>query len=135
MNNQSQFLDRSVKPPGIINKQNQILDRSVLNDLRDIMGNGFEPLIHAFIRDADTRLEHLRQSFLSREEEKLRQSAHIFRGSCLNVGAKILVKACSELECLAREANLNAADELIRKLDGSLMDTKQALLQYLKNMD
>ena len=135
MNNQNQILDRSVIRPDIIIGQNQILDRSVLNDLRDIMGNGFEPLIHAFIRDADVRLENLRLSLVSQEAEKLRQSAHIFRGSCLNVGAKVLVRACSELECLAKESNLNAASDLIGALDGSLRDTKQALLYYLKNMD
>ena len=137
MNNQNQILERSVNRPNLTNNQNQnqILDRSVLNDLRDIMGAGFEPLIHAFIRDADIRLENLRKSLASQEGEKLRQSAHIFKGSCLNIGAKALVKICSELECLAKESNLSAADDLIRELDGSLRDTKQALLHYLKNMD
>ena len=118
-----------------MNNQNQILDRSVLSDLRDTMGNGFEPLIHAFIRDADIRLENLRLSLVSQEGEKLRQSAHIFRGSCLNVGAKVLVKTCSELESLAKEPNLIKAGDLIGKLDDSLRDTKKALLHYLKNMD
>lgn len=118
-----------------MDKRNQYLNEATLNALRDIMGNEFEPLIHAFIRDADNRLEHLEQAFQSQEAEKLRRSAHMFKGSCLNVGAKQLGKTCKHIEDLAREGRVQDAEPMISSLVGDLQGTKKALIAYLKSMD
>ena len=113
----------------------QYLDESILNDLRDLMGNGFEPLIHTFIRDSDARLENLKKFLKLKEVEKLRQLAHAFKCSCLNVGAKTLVKICKDIEDLARENKVNAISNAINQLDRHLNSSNQALLNYLSHMD
>lgn len=113
----------------------QYLDENILNDLRDLMGNGFEPLIHTFIRDSDVRLEKLKKLLQLKEVEKLRQLAHAFKCSCLNVGAKTLVKICKEIEDLARENNVKAASDAVNQLDRHLNSSNQALLNYLSHMD
>lgn len=118
-----------------MDKRNQYLDKSTLNDLRDIMGNDFESLIHAYIRDADNRLEHLEQAFQSQDAEKLRRSAHMFKGSCLNVGAKKLGKTCKDIEDLAREGGVQDTESMISSLVDDLQSTKKGLIDYLKNMD
>ncbi len=118
-----------------MDKKNHYLDKTILNDLRDIMGNDFEPLIHAFIRDADQRLAHLQDAFKSGQAEKLRRSAHMFKGSCLNVGAKKLSGSCRDIENLARDGDVEEAEVMIASLENDLGASKQALIDYLKNMD
>ncbi len=74
------------------------LDAEVIAALREIMQDDFVDLIETFIKDSLQRREALAQAQRSDDREALRRSAHSFKGSSANIGARCLSDLCRQLE-------------------------------------
>lgn len=82
-----------------------VIDDSLLSELKDIMGSEFITLINAFVADARQRLSLMAEAIQDDDQERLRTTAHSFKGSSANLGANKLKALCETMETtLAVEA-------------------------------
>ncbi|KJH80989.1 histidine kinase [Stutzerimonas stutzeri] len=93
------------------------LDSRVLASLQDVMEAEYPVLLDTFLADSEERLRLLQSAGRSGDAENLRQAAHSFKGSCSNMGAALLAELCRELEETARLELLDAACELIERIE------------------
>ena len=104
-----------------------VLDQSLVNELRDVMGADFATLVDSFERDGLRRLEGIREALGDGDQENLRALSHSFKGSSSNVGALNVAETCQALEGLAREGDLAQAGELLPGLEEQFQDALKAL--------
>jgi len=84
----------------------ELLDKTVISELREIMGDEYEFLIQTFVDDAQRKLTSLQKSIVEEDWEQTFRTAHSLKGSCRNVGALQLATCLEKLEKNARHLRL-----------------------------
>lgn len=107
-----------------------ILDMTLVNELRDIMGEGFAALVQSYQRDVESKLAELQAALTAGEYSHLRQVAHSLKGSSGNLGALQAAAACQTLEQVAESADSAA---LVAALE-QVASTTDAALQALQEL-
>ncbi len=77
-------------------------DLVALQELREVMGMEFPVLVTTFVADSEARIAAIHAAQAAADAEALREVAHSFRGSSLNLGAHRVAAACRTLENFAR---------------------------------
>ncbi|PYB89057.1 Hpt domain-containing protein [Pseudomonas sp. MB-090624] len=90
------------------------IDHRVLNDLREVMEDGYLKLVETFLEDSECRVGQLHAA---RSAPELRAAAHSFKGSSSNMGAMVLASLCQQLEERARRPPLYGIEDLISRID------------------
>ncbi|CEA06048.1 Hpt domain-containing protein [Pseudomonas saudimassiliensis] len=93
------------------------LDPDVQTMLRELMQDDYNSLLQTFLQDTDRRLCQLHESLDRNNWEGFRQAAHSFKGSCGNMGALALTKACQQAEEAASLADAEAATQVCDLID------------------
>ncbi len=93
------------------------LDRDVLNTLQDIMEDEYPVLLDTFVTDSEERLRLLQAAEHDQDAQAMRRAAHSFKGSCSNMGAKVLAESCRDLEELARRGDLAESAPLVERIE------------------
>ncbi|HLT04089.1 MAG TPA: Hpt domain-containing protein [Pseudomonas sp.] len=93
------------------------IDMAVLQGLQDVMAEDYPGLLEAYLDDSEERLRALREALRQCDAGALARTAHSFKGSCSNMGAVGLAQLCLELEQAGREASLDQAATLLRKVE------------------
>ena len=104
-----------------------ILDQSLVDELRDVMGGDFSMLVDSFERDGRQRLEALRSAVDDGDAENLRAISHSFKGSSSNVGAVAVAETCKVMESAARDGDLGQAGDLLSTLEEQFVTALDAL--------
>ncbi|OAI93159.1 Hpt domain-containing protein [Pseudomonas putida] len=86
------------------------VDRKVLSDLQDVMGDDYLKLLETFLYDSERRLNDL---FRARNADELRLAAHSFKGSASNMGAHELAELCRQVEERVQQHSLFGIEHLI----------------------
>ncbi len=92
------------------------VDEKILNELRNMAGQRTNDIIMGYLEDAPLRLNAMKEAMEVGDPEKLRQAAHALRSPSGNLGATPLCQLCAEIETIARQGNLEGAEEKILKL-------------------
>ncbi len=95
------------------------LDPETLRSLREIMQEDFAALLEAYRSDAQLRLRQMRRALTLADRDALRQAAHSFKGSSLNVGALELSDACLQMEMAAPDAAPADLEVLLTRLESA----------------
>lgn len=103
------------------------LDVTILEELKMLLEDDFPDLIETFLTDARVRVRELVRTVDSGVPEDIRQSAHSFKGSSINVGAKQLSSLCRELEDLARSGRTQGTKGLVGRVEIELVQVEQLL--------
>ncbi len=113
-----------------------VLDDAQVTELCELMGEDLVPLVQAFLRDSQERLQLLEQASLAAEWEQIRRQAHSLKGSSSNLGATALCAACLQLETQARTrdradvtALVSAMAQVRYELDTVSAELKRRFLQ------
>ena len=93
------------------------LDRDVLNSLQDIMEDEYPVLLDTFVTDSEERLHLLKSAEHDQDAQAMRRAAHSFKGSCSNMGAKVLADSCRDLEELARRGDLAESAPMLERIE------------------
>ncbi len=109
----------------------QILDMDVVRELRDVLGDDFRLLVTTFLADSEQRLQSLRSAIDAGDALSLRETAHSFKGSSLNIGAVRLGEACRQLEALALDGVPADARARVDGLAGDYRQVAAALATQL----
>ena len=104
-----------------------VLDQSLVDELRDVMGADFTTLVDSFERDGLQRLEALRAAVDTGDQEALRAVSHSFKGSSSNVGAEDVADTCKTMEEAAREGALSQAGDHLETLESQFREALDAL--------
>ncbi|GJL62468.1 MAG: hypothetical protein NPIRA04_11220 [Nitrospirales bacterium] len=101
--------------------QRPSVDLQVLSELRALGGNDdpnfFASVIEQFLADIPRHLAGIRKAIDDHDAESLMKTAHAFKGSCRNVGAKPLADICFLLEQLGREGTTEGSIPIFTQLE------------------
>lgn len=95
------------------------LDLVVLQELHDVLGTEFPVLVTTFVADSEARIAAIHAAQVAGDAEALRDVAHSFRGSCLNIGAHRVAAACRTLESFSRAGDAAAVARQIPLLESA----------------
>jgi HPt (histidine-containing phosphotransfer) domain-containing protein len=108
--------------------------QAVLEQLKDIMGDGYVTLLDAFLADAPKRLDLMQAAVSENNLEQLAEESHSLKGSSSNLGATELAGICSELSdgyysgtLTELEQKVRTAFELYAEVEHILEQEKQSL--------
>lgn len=105
----------------------EILDLSLVSELRDVMGDDFSALVASFQQDGERRIAAMREALAAADMEALRATAHSFKGSSGNVGAAQVAAACLAMEKAAQASNSSEAAAVLDSLDSRFQAALAAL--------
>jgi HPt (histidine-containing phosphotransfer) domain-containing protein len=78
------------------------------------------PVIDHFLAEAPRRLAELRQALAARDHLQLAFTAHTFKASGAQIGARRLAKVCEDLEMRGRRAEWPGLEEIVGHLHNEL---------------
>ena len=105
------------------------LDEAILEELKALLEEDFPDLIETFLIDGRHRVDELVATVNSGVAEDIRQSAHSFKGSTLNVGASYLSQLCRELEDLARAGSTQGSKRLLDLIEKEFSQVNRLMRQ------
>lgn len=111
--------------------EQQHLDHEALAELRDVMEDEFSILINTFLQDAQERLRKLSEAADGSDPASLRNIAHSFKGSCINIGAPALADCCFAAEQAGREGDLSDSGHHIAAIEAELGAVREELKRYI----
>ncbi len=127
----SDHLFGSNPPPPRGGEGEPVLDRQILDSLRDMAGPKaaamLSLIIGNYLEDAPERLQEIREAVAQGDPEGLRQAAHSMRSSSANLGALTLANLLKELENLGRAGTTANAQTLLTQVEKEYEKVVQAL--------
>lgn len=109
---------------------NAILDTDLLGELQEVMEDGLDQLLEAFLNSAEQQLSALQTAHAEQDAEALRKGAHTMKGASASVGARRLSGYFYELETTARAAQFDRASIALNLARQGLPEFEQALGQW-----
>ena len=98
----------------------EIFDRHILEELQLIMAEDFPVLMDTFLNDSLRLLNEIEKDWQDNDMDSLHRNAHSLKGSCSNVGATSVQKACAKLESCARHGEQCDLPELVADVSSKL---------------
>lgn len=127
----SDHLFGSNPPPSRGKESKTVLDRQILDSLRDMAGPKAEAMLSLiignYLEDAPERLQEIREAVAQGDPEGLRQAAHSMRSSSANLGALTLANLFKELENLGRAGTTTNAQTLLNQAEKEYENAIEAL--------
>ena len=80
-------------------------------------GNGFERLVHIYLKKAEALMGDLRVAFSESDAEGIARAAHSLKSASYQLGAEKMGAVCAELEALGRHGVTDGARTLGAELD------------------
>src|SRR5260370_3282216 len=128
--------------PGVVEIESQaaeaqarfegVLDPPALDGLRGLADAGAAGLVKKvtdlFLPDTPQQLTHLRDSVESGDSVRLAKVAHTLKGSAANLGAREMVRICTELQVIGEAENISIAPSLVADLESQFGLVRDALL-------
>ena len=109
-----------------------VLNASVLDDLREVLGSEVDKIITLYLEDAPRLIAQLERAVVGNDPIALRVAAHTLKSSSANVGATTLSEAARDLEHGARDGTLAKPEALVARIVGEFAQVRAALQASLK---
>ncbi|MGB7445073.1 MAG: response regulator [Coleofasciculaceae cyanobacterium] len=113
-----------------------VINRQVLQDLREVMGEGagecLASLIDIYLDETPSLLQKMAWAVTEQEPETIQQIAHTLKSSSASLGATTLSKLCTELESLGKSQTIIGATEIMGKIEAEYEKVKLALTNELQ---
>jgi diguanylate cyclase (GGDEF)-like protein len=107
------------------------LDAAVVARLRDALGGALGEAIQPFLEDVPVHVEAMGAAVAERNAGRLRQAAHVLKGSAGNLGALVLARLAGDIQDCAERVDLVAAEPLLDAFHAEFRRVAQALRQEL----
>ncbi len=104
------------------------VDEKALNELRELMEEGFSPLIRQYLHDAQAHIDQVKNAVLVMDRSNIVGGAHTLKGSSLNVGVPRLAELANALEKAAQEQMQQELEHLVNLIEAEFEQVKQQLL-------
>ncbi len=127
-------------PPSVnreISTRDELIDMSVLNDLRMLERTGAESVFHdvvsMYLQDSAGFIESLNAAVSTQNAADLREAAHALKSCSGNVGAMGIMSLSAALEAQALSNSLTGAPDMMRELEAMYNDVCVALASELQD--
>ena len=111
-----------------ISHESPILEAKMLLSIQDLAGDDdpdfLNSLINLFFDRAPKILIEIQTAIDNKDSYKMERSAHSLKGSSGNLGAKVMMKTCEELEIMGRNKEIDSAQEILDRLKETFVKTK-----------
>jgi CheY-like chemotaxis protein len=114
-------------PPAPVEPPPPVLDASVLDELRSILGNEVDRLIEVFLDDTPRLVAALETAAVGPDYEMLRNASHTLKSSSANLGAMSLSNAAKKVELGARTQTLERPAVAVALIANEFARARQAL--------
>ncbi len=111
-----------------------VLQRDVLDELREIAGAETATIIDVFLDDTSPVVRKLQEAALVPDLEQLRELAHSLKSSSANVGAMALSAAARRIELDARAGTLDRPAVMVALVIAEFARARLALIGYQSEM-
>jgi signal transduction histidine kinase/CheY-like chemotaxis protein len=108
-----------------------VLDASVLDELRSILGSEVDRLIEVFLDDTPRLIAALENAATGPDLEMLRNAAHTLKSSSANLGAMSLSNAAKRVELGARSQTLERPAVAVALIANEFARARQALRAHM----
>ena len=129
----------STLPPSVnreISTRDELIDMSVLNDLRMLERTGaesvFRDVVSMYLQDSAGFIESLNAAVSTQNSAGLREAAHALKSCSGNVGAMGIMSLSAALEAQALSNSLTGAPDMMRELEAMYNDVCVALASELQ---
>ena len=78
------------------------VDASMLDGLKELLGDRFVLLIEQYLADCSARIARIEPALACDDLLVVKNEAHGLKGSCRNIGANALAQICADIEDRAR---------------------------------
>jgi len=92
------------------------IDKSVIESLRDIMGDAFSMLISTFTNDTGKLVHSLSELQQQNDIEVFTRNSHSIKSSCANVGALQMSSIAAELEAQGKTGDISNVSDKVNNL-------------------
>ena len=127
-------------PPSVnreISTRDELIDMSVLNDLRMLERTGaesvFRDVVSMYLQDSAGFIESLNAAVSTQNAAGLREAAHALKSCSGNVGAMGIMSLSAALEAQALSNSLAGAPDMMRELEVMYNDVCVALASELQD--
>jgi HPt (histidine-containing phosphotransfer) domain-containing protein len=107
------------------------VDDSVLNELGrlgDEEGADFVgEMLNLFLKETPLRIRHIRRALGELELRDVRDTAHLLKGTCHQLGLAEMVRLCQRLENCGTSGEQNGRGHIIAELEQAYLDTAELL--------
>lgn len=110
-------------------------DPSVVQELKNNVGEVVVSMMEAFIEDTPVYLESLKNAITQSDAKQVRELAHTVKGSASNFGAKQVTALSKLLEDKGAEENLSGAQALYEQLLAAFVHLRKSLEEYIVSQD
>jgi len=111
-----------------------VLDREVLDELREIAGPETATIIDVFLDDTTPLVRQLQEAAVVPDLEQLRELAHSLKSASANVGALALSAAARRVELAARAGKLERPAVMVALIIAEFARARLALIGYQSDM-
>ena len=104
---------------------------NTINQLKEILKDGYPSLIETFLVDCEKRLVALNLAIIENNSNKIKKLAHSFKGSCSSMGAEQLALISLNIESMADNGDMTEVSKVYRLLS----DEYQHVKDYLNSIN
>ncbi|MDQ3039937.1 MAG: ATP-binding protein, partial [Pseudomonadota bacterium] len=108
-----------------------VLSASILDELREVLGNEVDKIIAVYLEDAPRLIAQLERAAVGGDPIALRVAAHTLKSSSANVGATTLSEAARDLEDGARDGTLKTPEAAVARIVSEFAQVRSALQSKL----
>ncbi|MFH1723718.1 MAG: PAS domain S-box protein [Elusimicrobiota bacterium] len=102
------------------------LDRSVVDDLREVAGDVSE-VAGVFLEDAPKRIAAMRGAVSAGDSHKLAFESHQLKGASGSIGARRLRRLCARIEAIAKSGAVSEVEGLLSGLEDEFQEVQAGL--------
>ncbi|MEC7118748.1 MAG: Hpt domain-containing protein [Pseudomonadota bacterium] len=92
------------------------INQSQLQELRELLDDEFDSLLHTYLIDSQKRLQYVQDAFEQRDNSKGYEAAHSLKGASANLGAGRLAELCLKLQTECKSGRISDAELLIQMI-------------------
>ena len=111
-----------------------VLDREVLDELREIAGAETATIIDVFLDDTTPLVRQLQEAAVVPDLDQLRELAHSLKSASANVGALALSAAARRVELAARAGRIERPAVMVALIIAEFARARLALIGYQSDM-
>ncbi len=102
-----------------------------IQELKDLLGDDFVPLIKTFMVEAEARLQAIAHAHTGGDNTTGCEAVHALQGACANLGAVVLAGLCGQLQAACRDESIADQAALVKEIQTEYRRVLAALRPWL----
>jgi len=103
------------------------LNLDEINELKDIMEDGFGELVDAFIADSEEKLSALHDALAQGNATRVGELGHSLKGASGNICAAALADIYKQIEHAGRDQNLDGVADMVSQAEAVFQEVRVEL--------